>query len=679
VTTDVSQPPAPVTAPDHSRGRFRRLMLGGQDDPVWARPGLWAILALAAVLYAWDLSANGDANTYYAAAVLSGTKSWQAFFYGALDSGSFITVDKPPLAFWVMGLSARIFGFGTLSMLIPQVVEGVAAVAVLYATVRKAFTNARAGHIAALIAALVFTLTPITVAINRDNNPDTMLTLLLVLSAWAFVTAIRSGRLWALVLCAVFVGLAFDTKMLQAFIVLPAFALVQLFAAPGGWRRRIGHLSAAGAALAVVGFAYPTIVDLVPASSRPYIGGSTNNSLWNLIIGYNGLGRIFGGEHPGRGGGARPAPGGGAFGRHGGGGGFGGFGQQPGIGRLFGDTLGGQIAWLIPLAVIALVAVLILRGRRPRTDLIRASVLMWGIWLVTHFVVFSFAKGTFHPYYTTAMAPAIAALAGIGGLHLFQAYRISRRWMWVLPTAVAVTGVWAIVLLRRTPGFASWLPWVIGIVTAVVVLTLLAFRLRRRFAVIAAITGFAAMLAGPAAYAVTPLSKPISGNNPLAGPSASAGPFGGRGRAMPAAMQNGRFGSGRRGGFGGFGGFGGRGGAVSKQTIAYLQSHRDGATWLVAVTSAMSAAPIILQTGGEPVMAMGGFSGGDPAPTLGQFQQYVKEGKLHYVIAGGRGFGGGRGGFGGGGFDGGGTSSQISAWVQQACTAVTGMPSLYRC
>ena len=681
MTTEVSQPPAPATAAARHGGRFRRLLLGGQHDPVWARPGLWAILMLAAILYAWDLSANGDANTYYAAAVLSGTKSWKAFFYGGFDAGSFITVDKPPVAFWVMGLSARIFGFGTLSMLIPQVVEGVAAIAVLHATVRKAFTNVRAGHIAALIAALVFTLTPITVAINRDNNPDTMLTLLLVLSAWAFVTALRSGRLWHLVACALFVALAFDTKMLQAFIVLPAFALVYLFAAPGGWKQRIGHLSAAGAVLAVVGFAYPTIVDLTPKSSRPFIGSSSNDSLWNLILGYNGLGRIFGGDRPGRGGGGtRPAAdalrrlggattrGSGFAGLRGGGGG-GGFAQQPGIGRLFASTLGGQISWLIPFAVIALAAVLILRGRRPRTDLVRASALMWGIWLVTHFLVFSFAQGTFHPYYTTAMAPSIAALAGIGALHLFHSYRISKNWMWVPPAAIAVSAVWAIVLLRRTPSFDSWLPWAIGAVAVAAIVALLAVRLRRRLAVIAAVAGLAAILAGPAAYALTPLSKPISGNNPSAGPNVSANAFGG-GRALPGTLQ--KTIESRFGGFGRRGGFGGRGGSISKQEIAYLTRHRDGATWIVAMTSAMAAAPIILQTG-DPVMAMGGFTGGDPTPTLAQFQRYIKEGKLHYVVAATR------GGFGGGGFGGGGTTSQITTWVQQACTAVPGMPSLYRC
>lgn len=331
------------------------------------RWGRWAVLVLAAVLYTWALGRNGYANDYYAAAIYSGTKSWKAFFFGALDAGSYITVDKPPLALWVMGLSARIFGFGTWSMLLPQAAAGVASVALVHSAVRRALRglDARAAGAAALLAALVMTLTPITVAINRDNNPDTVLVLLLVAAGWLCLEAIRTGRLRTLLGTAVLVGLAFNTKMLQAYLVLPAFALTYLYAAPGAFVRRLGRLPAAGAVLVVTSAWWMVVVDRWPASSRPYVGGSTDNTVWDLVIGYNGLGRIFGGEGDGGGRGRLPAgvPEGvtRAFGGGPGGpGGGGGFGGASGAGRLFNDVMAGQISWLLPFAVVALVCGLVL-------------------------------------------------------------------------------------------------------------------------------------------------------------------------------------------------------------------------------------------------------------------------------------------------------------------------------
>jgi 4-amino-4-deoxy-L-arabinose transferase-like glycosyltransferase len=650
---------SPVHAEPARRGRF---VLGAPDDPPWARPALWAILALATVLYAGGLSMS-NANDYYAAAVLSGTHSWKAFFYGALDSGSYITVDKPPMALWVMGLSARAFGFGAWSILLPQVAEGVAAVAVLYTITRRTF-----GHVAGLIAALVLTLTPITVAINRDNNPDTLLVLLLVLAAWACLEAIRTGRLRYLLLCAVAVGFGFNTKMLQAFVVLPAFTLVYLVAAPGTWLRRIRHLLAAGVVLAVSSFWWMVIVDLTPASARPYIGSSTDNTVWNLVIGYNGLGRIFGHERGGRSGGFGGRTGAGDLIRRGGGpGGGGGFGGQSGFGRMFGDVVGGQISWLLPFAAVALIAGLIWYGRRSRTDPGRAALVLWGAWLVTHFVVFSFAQGIFHPYYTTAMAPAIAALTGAGVVLLSRT--------WALPLAIAATGVWSFVLLRRTPHWHPWLAWTVAAATAVAVVALVAVRLapRARVGLIAVAAGLAAVLAGPAAYAASPLAGrtgAMGGSNPLAGPQDRSG-FPGempawlrsrlRSGAMPGQpgpLPGGAFGTGRRA-RGGQRGFGRD--RVDTKMIKYLEAHQDGATWLVAVPNAMSAAPIILKTG-KAVMALGGFSGQDRAMTVGKLQRYVTAGKLDYLLLGGFGPRGGG-------------DSEVTSWVRKNCTAVK--PSAY--
>jgi len=757
-TTDPAAEPARPP-----RGRLSRLLLGRPSDPRWARPALWAVLVLAGFLYSWDLSRNGDANTFYAAAVLSGTESWKAFFFGSLDSASFITVDKPPFAFWVMGLSARIFGFNSWSLLVPQAAEGVAAVAVVWAAVRRSvggLTGERGAHAAGLIAALALTLTPVVVAIDRDDNPDTMLTLLLALGAWGVLESLRASRpdrdperegqghpLAWLMLSAVAFGLAFNTKMLEGFIPLPAAAVVYLAAAPDRLRVRIGRLLAAGGVLAVITLSWMTIVDLIPKASRPYVSGSTNDTVWNLTVGYNGLSRLTGrgglgrftGAGTGTGTGTRAGTGGafgGAFGGSPGGGGidptefahrtagsggfggFGGFGGQPGIGRIFAATLGGQISWLIPFALVALIGTLILLGRRPRADLARASVLLWGGWLLLEFLVLSFQQGIQHSYYTSAMAPPIAALTGIGAVAFYQAYR--RRsvpagerasgepprgragWGLMLPLAISVTGLWSFVLLRRTPSWNPWLSWTILGATVVAVLALVSGWLRGRavpagrgrLLAVAGVAGLIAVLAGPAAYAVTPLSSTIQGVNPVAGPSAGGG-LGGFG--IPAGVLRDFADLGGRGGFGaggfGAGGFGagsepagrydrgagglgapglgggagragGLGGQANTKLIAYLEAHRDGATWLVAVRGSDAAAAIILQTGGIPVMAMGGFSGSDPAPTVAQLKQYVAEGKLHYVLTGGA---GGFGGFGGGAAD---TASSVTSWVEQNCTVV---------
>ncbi|MFB9834308.1 glycosyltransferase family 39 protein [Actinoallomurus acaciae] len=376
-------------------------------DPWWARGALGGVLLLAALLYGWGLS--GYANDYYSAAVRSGTESWKAFFFGSLDSASFITVDKPPMALWVQELTARVIGYGSWSLLLPEVVMGVAAVFVLYVTVRRVF-----GPAAGLVAALVMALTPITVAINRDNNPDTLLVLLLVLSAWACQRAVESGRLRWLLASAFFLGCGFNTKMLQAYLLLPALALVYLLFAPGGPLRRVWHLLASGVVLAVSSFWWMVVVDLIPASSRPFIGGSTDGTVWDLVIGYNGLGRVTGNEGGGPGGGR---------------GGFGGgasFAGASGLGRLFNDTVGGQISWLLPFAALTLVVGVITFWKRPRTDLARAAVVLWGGWLVIHFIIFSFSDGTMHPYYTTALSPAVGALTGIGGVLSLRAYRSSR-------------------------------------------------------------------------------------------------------------------------------------------------------------------------------------------------------------------------------------------------------------
>ncbi|MFC9104708.1 ArnT family glycosyltransferase [Streptomyces rochei] len=660
-------PPAPTSAP---------------GTPRWSSPALLAILVLAAGLYSWNLSGAG-LNSYYSAAVLSGTESWKAWFFGSLDAGNFLTVDKPPFALMVMGLSCRLLGYGTWQMMLPLILAALATIWVLHSCVKRVW-----GHGAAALAALVLALTPITVAINRDNNPDTLLVFLMVGGAALGLRAVRDGRLPPLLGSAVCFGLAFNTKMLQGYIALPAVFVVYLYATDLGWAKRIRNLVLAAVALAVASFWWAAAVSLVPASERPYIGGSTDGTAWDLIMGYNGLGRIFGGD--------------GNMG--GGGGGGGGFSGTAGIGRMFNDVLGGQISWLLPFAGMALVAGLVLRGRAPRTDLTRAALVLWGGWTVLHQLTFSMAEGTMHPYYTTALAPGIAALCGGGGVMLLRAFRADRRWVWVLPLALGVTGVWAVVLLRRASGWNSWLWPTIAVVMALAIAGMLVFRLGRRLRLLAVSVAAAVVagVAGPAAYAWSVPSGSgggMGGTNPTAGPSTGGGmggpgggggqpPQGGRGgpggdtppnggdngRAAPGGADGttgtppsgdlggaGGFGEGGGlgGGFGGGGGMGGggTGGGASTELVAYLKKHQDGAKWLLAVSGSQSAAQLIL-AGGEPVISMWGWSGSDNAMTLTRLKELVKKGELHYVQVGG-GMGGGSG-----------AGSEVTQWVREHGTAV---------
>ncbi|WP_307163458.1 ArnT family glycosyltransferase [Streptomyces rishiriensis] len=686
--------------------------------PRWSLPALIAIMILAGVLYSWNLSGS-SLNSFYSAAVYSGTQSWEAWFFGSLDAGNFITVDKPPFALMVMGLSCRIFGFGTWQMMLPEVAAALGTIWILHSSVKRVF-----GHAAAAVAALVLALTPITVAINRDNNPDTVLVLLMVAGAALALRATRGDRLLPLLGSAVCFGLAFNTKMLQGYIALPAVFAVYLYASKLGWRKKAVNLALAAVALAVASFWWATAVSLVPADDRPYIGGSTDGSAWNLIMGYNGLGRVLGGE--GNGGG--------------GGGGGGTFAGTAGIGRMFNDVLGGQISWLIPFAVIALAAGLVLRGRAPRTDVTRAALVLWGGWLVLHYLTFAMAEGTMHPYYTTALAPGIAALCGGGGVMLWRALRGGdARWSWVLPVGLAVTGVWAVVLLRRATGWNTWLWPAVGVVTVLAVVGLFVLRsassgIRFRLLGASVAAAVVAALAGPTAYAASPAfgsstGGGMGGSNPTAGPSTGGGmggpgggggggrggfggqapdgtqqggqangefPGGGGGQMTPGGGDgelpqgggapsgapnggqggqqggtNGEFpggtqgggesgtapGGGTAGGPGGSTGGGGMGGADS-ELISYLEKHQDGATWLIAVSNSQSAGQLILSSG-KPVISMWGFTGSDQAMTLARLEELVKKGELHYIQLGGGGMGGNSS-----------LNQEITAWVQKNGTAV---------
>lgn len=614
---------------------------GAAPRPLRERVGLGVLLVATAGIYLWNLAINGWANDFYAGAVAAMTKNWEAFFFGSSDAGNTVTVDKPPASLWVQALSARIFGLSSWSTLVPQALMAVATVALLHAAVRRV-----AGPGAALVAGAAMALTPVAVLMFRFNNPDAMLVLLTTAAAYAVVRAMEKASTRWILLAGVLMGLAFLTKTAQSFLVLPGLALAYLWAAPTGTWRRIRQLLGAGIVLVVSTGWWFLLAALWPPDSRPYIGGSTNNSALELAFGYNGLGRILGQGFSRSGGGSGPGGGRGGGGFPGGGGPGGGggspFGGGTGIGRLFASDVGGQISWLLPAALVVLAAGFVLTRRAARTDALRASLLLWGGVTVVSALVFSFMEGVFHQYYTVALAPGIAALVGIGGALLWQ----RREALWArltLAVAVLATIAWAWVLLDRTPTFVPWLKWVV--VALGVIATVALLPRARMIATGGLLTAIVAGLLGPAAYTVDTVDTAQMSGIPLAGP-ATAGGFGGAGgfgRQRDRGANGGAAGTGVAGpaGAGALGGGGapGRSGTVDAALVHLLQS--AGTKWSAATTGASSAAPLALATGTD-VMGIGGFIGSDPAPTLARFQADVAAGQIHYFIVGD-----GLGGFGG--------------------------------
>ena len=494
-----------------------------------AYPELLALLALTAVLNLWDLSINGWANTYYAAAVKSMSTSWHDFLFASLDKTGLMTVDKPPLAFWVQALSVRVFGFSSLSILVPEALMGVAAVGLVYDMTRRMF-----GRFAGAVAGLAFALTPITVAIARHNNPDELLILCCVAALWCALRALETGRTKWLVLSGVCVGLGFETKMAVALFVVPGIALAWMWSRWGAtWSERLKafrQLLAGGVAMTVVGLAWPLLVTLTPAADRPWISGTADNSIWSLIFGYNGIGRVAG---------QTGGPGGGAGGPGGGGGGFGGnlFGGATGPFRLLESALGDQAGWLLGFAVVAGLALLVLtrlRRRDPRTGWL---IVVGGAFLTTA-VVFSFASGIFHPYYVSFLAPWAAMLVGAGaGLMLPRSLggaADGRAVRVIAPLAIAAGAITELVVLGELDGAMPWAkPVVIGIAGACAILLAIAGEAHAgRYRAVVVAVALAALLAAPSAWAVQTLGHATSSTFPAGGPESASigGPGGGGGR-----------------------------------------------------------------------------------------------------------------------------------------------------
>ncbi|MDQ2584290.1 ArnT family glycosyltransferase [Saccharothrix yanglingensis] len=571
------------------------------------RPALVVLLVGTAVLYLWNLADTGWGNGYYAAATQAGAQSWTAWLFGGLDAGGVITVDKPPAALWVSGLAARLFGFSSWTVLAPQAVEGVLAVWLLHAAVKR--TN---GPVAGLLAGAALAVTPVAVLMFRFNLPDALLVLLMVAGAYCTVRALEKASGWWLALAGVAVGFAFLAKMGQAFLVLPAFTAAYLLAAPTSLPKRFLHLLGAGAAVAVSAGWFVLLVELWPADARPYVGGSTNDSLWELAVGYNGLGRIFGGV------------GGGGMG-----GGNVGFGGATGIDRLFGASMGGEISWLLPAAVVGLVAGLWFTRRAPRTDRTRAALVLWGLWVLVNGVVFSFMSGITHPYYTVAVAPGIAAIVAIAGRELWRG-RAHPPVRASLALVVAACGFWGFALLDRYPDWVPALRWVVAALT-VLVSTAIVMGVRRLAAL-----AVAASVPATASFGVATAATPHSGSIPVSGPAEYAG--------------------------GGMGGGVDVGGGDDAELAELLRATTG--TWAAATVGAQAAASLSLASG-KAVIGIGGWSGGDPAPTLEEFRRYVEEGRIGYFVPGGR------GGAGGGG--------DIASWVADNYEATTaGGSTVYR-
>ncbi|HET6507275.1 MAG TPA: glycosyltransferase family 39 protein [Baekduia sp.] len=654
-------------------------------------PELLVLLLVAGVLDLWALDRNGFANTYYSAAVRSMSTNWHDFLYNSFDPAGLQTLDKPPAALWVQALSVRAFGYSSWSMLVPQALMGVGTVALAYDLTRRVF-----GRPAGFVAGLVLALTPITVAISRHNNPDALVVLASTAALWFTVRACLDGRTKWLVWAGVMVGVGFEAKMATGLLVLPALALAYFWVAPRGRIAAVRQLLVAGAVTAAVSLAWPVLVWLTPAADRPWVSGTSDNSIWSLILDYNGAGRVDG---------QAGGPGGG--GGFGGGGGGGVFGGDTGITRLVDQSLGGQAGWLIGMAIVGGLAIAVLtrlRRNDPRTGWIIAA----GGAFATCAIVFSYAKGIFHPYYVSMLAPftavligatagtilkggvaarVIAPLALLAGLatELTVIHRGASDVDGLIPLAVVAAAGGAAVLVAKTP------PVVRGVALAV---------------------ALGALLIAPATWAADTLGHATSGTFPAGGPAqqgfgggpggggrggfrggfgGGAGGFGGapRVRGGGGTSSNGQIspppgfslgtgtgtgssnstnnGGGFGGGPGGGGGFGGGmfgGNSELTEALSYAKAHGGGT---IGVSSQQGAAEAIIRSGAK-VAGLGGFSGSESSPTVRWLAQAVADGRIRYVLTDGSGGGGFR--------DGRAGASAVMAVAQQVGTQ-TSVSGLY--
>jgi 4-amino-4-deoxy-L-arabinose transferase-like glycosyltransferase len=559
---------------------------------------LIAILGLAAALRGWNLGDGGVLVPYYFAGVRSMLQSWHNFFFDAFDPAGFLSLDKPPLAFWAQTLSAKLLGFNRVAVLLPQVVEGVAAVALLYWLVQRRF-----GATAGLLAALFLAVTPVAVAVDRSNNTESCLVLVLLLAAWAAVVAIETDRLLPLFAAAALIGLGFNVKMLVAFGVAPAFALAYLLGSSLPVRQRIGRLAAAGAVLVPIALSWSVIYELTPPEDRPFVDSTEDNSMLELAVGHNFVQRFVrrADAHPREAASTTSAAG------------------QPagsraerdyvpaGPLRLAAPPLAAELLWLLPLVLIGGIA-----AWRQFTGPPRLNLVIWAVWAAAYAIVFSAAGGIFHSYYIAVMAPALCALAGIGTVALWQDRKTRMLW----PTVLVAIGLWQAYILAGfyrsgLIGFGD--PWLVPVWLGIAVTLALAAMLRPGpLARPIAAGGLALALVPPAAWCAATSAAAFRAEFPTAhAPFETSAARGNRDRSA-------RF-----------------GGAIEgdPKLLAFLEQGAGSRTYLLAVVNARQAAPIIITTG-SPVMAFGGFSGRDPILSVEDFAHRVAARQVRYALVG---------------------------------------------
>jgi 4-amino-4-deoxy-L-arabinose transferase-like glycosyltransferase len=561
------------------------------DQPAWARPLLLAVTVLAALAYSWRIGSTIE--IFYAAAVRSMSQNWHNFVFGAFDPAGTVTVDKLPGALWVQALSVRLFGFNVWSLILPQALEGALTVLVLYHAVRRL-----AGPVAAIIAAVVLAASPATVTLNRGNIPDTLMILLVVLAADSTITAIRTGRWRSVIMAGVWVALAFQAKMLEAWLILPALGLAYLLAGRGDLWARFGRIVALGAVALVLSLGYITFVSLTPSSQRPYVDGTTNNSIWHQVFEYNGFSRA-----------GQPSP------------------DvvlehtlhttkflavqpPPKIDRLFTSYYGRDTGWLLPAAVVAAAGILLAQRRKPRTDLWRAGAVLWGTWLVVLGVAFTFST-TMNSYYAGALSPPVGALLGIGGVLAWE----RRREPIVLLVTAGTAFVTALYAAKLVPHAGTGLPSgnalraavvLLGVVAAAV-LCWSAWRRAPRsagtdLAAVGCVLAGLAIVFVPAVASASVVSEGLGPFDTPFQPTAAT------------AVSHAVFAP-----------------TPSPPGLAVLETARRGAPWLMAAQTSAIAAPYIYATG-EETLPLGGFTGTFPTPTVAQISSMIRAGKFHVAL-----------------------------------------------